>query len=149
MLNNLFTKFASAGKDPAPSAEVVNGRISYTFANGVNAYQEELTLGQDEELVGVLMGLDISGVDMDKTALKEIIGKLLNDNVLYKLLQVVLIIPGNEEKMPVEKLKQLRNSELQAVIGDFFSLNPTARDWLKTIGSGLISGQTTTGISNS
>lgn len=85
-----------------------------------NAYQEELTLGQDEELVGVLMGLDISGVDMDKTALKEIIGKLLNDNVLYKLLQVVLIIPGNEEKMPVEKLKQLRNSELQAVIGDFF-----------------------------
>lgn len=149
MLNNLFSKFASAGKDPEPSSEVVNGRISYSFACGVEAYQEELTLGQDEQLVGVLMGLNISDIDIEKTQIKDVIGKLLSDNVLYKLLQVVLIIPGSEDKMPVEKLKQLRNSELQAVIGDFFSLNPTARDWLKTIGSGLISGQTTTGTSNS
>lgn len=85
-----------------PSAEVVNGRISYTFANGVNEYQEELTLGQDEELVGVLMGLDISDLDIEKTQIKDIIGKLLSDNVLYKLLQVVLIIPTSKDKMPVE-----------------------------------------------
>lgn len=149
MLNNLFTKFASAGKDPAPSAEVVNGRISYTFANGVNAYQEELTLGQDEELVGIMMSLDIAGIDVEKTKLSEIIGKLVSDQLLYKLLQVVLIIPGSGDKVSVEQLKQLRNSELQAVIGDFFSLNPTAQDWLKTIGSGLISGQTTPATGNS
>lgn len=131
--------FATSEKEPQPSSEVVNGRICYSFACGVEAYQEELTLGQDEELVGVLMALDISGVDLEKTQIKEIIEKLLSDNLLHKLLQVILVIPGMEQKIPVEKIKQLRNSELQAVIGDFFSLNPTARDWLKTIGSGLIS----------
>jgi hypothetical protein len=149
MLKNLFSKFATSEKEPQPSSEVINGRICYSFACGVEAYQEELTLGQDEELVGVLMELDIEGVDLEKTQIKEIIEKLLSDNLLHKLLQVILVIPGMEQKIPVEKIKQFRNSELQAVIGDFFSLNPTARDWLKTIGSGLISGQTTTGTSNS
>lgn len=70
MLKNLFSKFATSEKSPEPSAEVVNGRISYSFACGVEAYQEELTLGQDEQLVGVLMGLDISGVDLEKTQVK-------------------------------------------------------------------------------
>lgn len=149
MLKNLFSKFASGDSQPAPSAEVVNGRISYTFASGVNAYQEELTLGQDEELVGIMMSLDIAGIDVEKTKLSEIIGKLVSDQLLYKLLQVVLIIPDSGDKVSVEQLRQLRNSELQAVVGDFFSLNPTARDWLKTIGSGLISGQTTSGTESS
>lgn len=154
MLKNLFTKFAANTEEPKPSQEPVDGKIRYKFSNGLECRQEELTLGQDEKLVEIMMGLELSGVDLENTKLRDIISQLLSENLLYKMLQVVLIAEHTDKDFTrgginIDRLRSLKNSELEAVIKDFFSLNPTARDWLKTIGSGLISGQTTTGISNS
>jgi hypothetical protein len=141
MLKNLFTKLSGSSQDPVPSTEPIDGKITYQFQNGLVCYQEELSLGQDEQLVGILMNLELAGTDLENTKLKEIISRLLNDNLLYKMLQVVLI-SAEEKEIETEDLKSLKNSELEAVIKDFFSLNPTARDWFRTIGSGLTSGKT-------
>lgn len=149
MLKNLFTKFAANTEEPKPSQEPVDGKIRYSFSNGLECRQEELTLGQDEKLVEIMMGLELSGVDLENTKLRDIISQLLNENLLYKMLQVALIAEPAEAEISIEQLKSLKNSELEAVIRDFFSLNPTARDWFRTIGSGLTSGKTTTGTSNS
>lgn len=149
MFKNLLTKLSSASQDPAPSAEPVDGKIHYKFQNGLQCHQEELSLGQDEQIVGILMGLELSGIDLEKTQLKEIVSQLLNENLLYRMLQIVLISEPTGDAIPVESLKLLKNSELEAVIKDFFSLNPTAADWFRTIGSGLTSGKTTTDTKNS
>ena len=149
MLKNLFTKFAAGAEEPKPSHEPVDGKIRYQFSNGLVCRQEELTLGQDEKLVEILMGLELSGVDLENTKLRDIISQLLNENLLYKMLQVVLIAETADAEITIEQLKSLKNSELEAVIRDFFSLNPTARDWFRTIGSGLTSGKTPSDTSNS
>lgn len=149
MLKNLFTKFAAGTEEPKPSQGPVDGKIKYKFANGLECRQEELTLGQDEKLVEIMMGLELSGVDLENTKLRDIISQLLNENLLYKMLQVVLIIEPEGKEIEIDQLRSLKNSELEAVIKDFFSLNPTARDWFRTIGSGLTSGKTPSDTSNS
>ena len=118
-----------------PSSEVIDGRISYKFQCGIEAHQEELNLQQDEKLTSVLLGFDLNSFSLENTSIKDLINTLVKEKALNKILEIILHPSGNEK----QDYSLLKNSELQTVFSDFFSLNPTALNWLKTIGKGLTS----------
>ena len=131
MLKNLFSFIANNETDPKPSTEVIGGKINYKFLCGLEAYQEELNLDQTERLTTLLLQIDFANVI--ENTLQEFIQMLSSGKVIQKVLDIILI--GNTEN----DYTQLKNSELQKVFSDFFSLNPTAVGWLKNIAQGLIS----------
>jgi hypothetical protein len=148
MLNNLLSKFSGNGepaKEIQPSSQPVNGKISYKFQCGIEAHQEELNLEQDEKLTGVLLGFDMGSFSLEATSIKDLIGTLVREKSLLKILDIILIPEGSDKP----DYAWLKNSELQNVFGDFFSLNPTAINWLKTIGAGLTSLPQTPSTGNS
>jgi len=139
MLNNLFSLFANSGesgKDIKPSVDPINGKIHYSFQCGIKAYQEELNLDQDTEMTDLMLGFDINSFSLEKSSIKDLIDMLLKEKALSKILDIILIQP---EDAPYTDYGKLKNSELAKIFSDFFSLNPTAINWLKTIGSGLTS----------
>lgn len=137
---NVFSLFGKNGtaqdqQEIKPSSEIIDGRISYKFQCGIEAFQEELNLEQDEKLTGILLGFDINSFSLETTSIKDLINTLVKEKALNKILDIILLPSGNEK----QDYSQLKNSELQTVFSDFFSLNPTVINWLKTIGSGLTS----------
>lgn len=143
MLNNLFSKFSNQNsEDLKPSSEVINGCISYDFQCGLKAHQEQINLDQDFRLADILLELNLKDLNFEKTSIIEVISTLFENKIIYKILLVILL-PDGDGEIKSEELGKLKNSELQIIFNDFFSLNPTAKDWLKTIGEGLISIQTT------
>ena len=148
MLDNLLSKFSSNGGQPAkdmqPSSEPVDGKITYKFQCGIEAHQEELNLDQDEKLTTILLGFDMNSFSFETTSIKDLIGILVKEKSLIKILEIILISDNDKPDY-----SQLKNSELQNVFGDFFSLNPTVINWLKTIGAGLTSLPQTRSTGNS
>ncbi|MEO8447691.1 MAG: hypothetical protein ABI528_09365 [bacterium] len=138
MLKNILTFLNPDVKKT--SSEIVDGKIHYKFQCGIEAHQEELSIDQDEKLVSVMMTLDINQLEA-KSQIKDIIDLLLRTKLLYKML-MILLITRDCSNIDEKKLKALKNSELSNVLNDFFFLNPTAINWLKTIGKGLTSIQT-------
>lgn len=102
-------------------------RREYQFKNGLKCYQEELTLAQDIEISQILS--KHSEGDDSQTNLIRLFSK---QGVVEDLLSVILL-----SENPIEKAKflTLKNSELQKVIEDFFSLNENLRKLLT--GSGI------------
>lgn len=123
---------------------------SYKFSNGITASQEELTIEQDYMLMDLLSELGIGeGQDLLNTPIKDIIGKLVKNDLLSKFLDIILNVNETQaDQLPGNWLK-LKNSELQEVITDFFTLNPLVLQLLKTFGSGLGTTNTNTTLSNS
>ena len=110
-------------------------RKNYKFSNGIEAYQEELTLEQDYKLAELAMGIDLNSFkDLDKLEIKNVLKLLVNENVLEKFLQIILI-PLSE--ITDKTFNSLKNSEVKQVIEDFFTLNPLVRDLLQNLSSGL------------
>lgn len=148
MLNNILSKFSGNG-EPAeemkPSSLPVDGKIRYKFQCGIEAHQEELNLGQDEKLTGILLGFDMNSFSFETTSIKDLINTLVKEKSLTKILEIILIPESNVKP----DYSQLKNSELQNVFGDFFSLNPTVINWLRTIGGGLTSLPRTPSTGNS
>lgn len=114
-----------------PSTPVVEGKIHYKFQCGYEAHQEELSLEQDEKLTAILLTLNLSS--LAEISINELITTLTKEKLIPKVLGIILI--GKEDN----DYSKLKNSELEMVMADFFSLNPTAIAWLKTIGEGLAS----------
>ena len=134
------------GEEQKPSAEIKDGRIEYSFKCGIIAWQEELTLGQDELLAGLIGRVAIS--DTDEIKLSDLIGLLVKDKLLSKFLNIILLQEENKET----DYSLLKNSELRAVVSDFFILNPAVRSILQTLDTALTSSQmnpTTSGTEQS
>lgn len=133
---------------------MINGRISYKFSNGLECWQEELSLAQDEQLLKIAMSFDIENISLETTSIKSVIDMLLKENSLIKFLDIVLYRPDSanpkelqvELKKDTELFRSLKNSELHNIINDFFLLNPTVKGWFKTLGKDLILKQTTRSI---
>jgi hypothetical protein len=106
---------------------------SYKFSIGINASQEELTIEQDYKIMELLSELGIEdGKEILNTSIKDIIGKLVKNDLLSKLLNVILSVKENKSE---PNWKKLKNSELNEVIKDFFSLNPLVLMLFKSLGS--------------
>ncbi len=122
MLKNILANLKSK-----PSSPVKDGRISYKFKCGLEAHQEELDVYQDEELIQAISNFDLKNIVEGSAVIKDIINLLLKEDSLNKVLNIIF-------KTKDVNYKLLKNSELHSVFSDFFSLNPTAVNWLKTIG---------------
>lgn len=140
MLENILQRFNK--KEIKPSAEVLNGRINYSFLNGLKAYQEQLNLEQDIELSKIfsdLMGVEVSSaVGNPSGFIQDIFKKLNREKRILSILKIILIQEDGSE-IQDDKLLSLKNSEIENICMDFFSLNPTLISWLKTIGKEVIS----------
>ena len=129
---------------------------SYKFSNGIEAWQEELTIEQDYKLMDLLSELGIGeGQELMNTPIKDIIGKLVKNDMLSKLLNIILTAKdkitdeGGNTPAGLVDWKTLKNSELQEVMTDFFSLNPLVLQLFRGLGSGLGMMNTNTTLSNS
>jgi len=142
MLKGFFNK-ATANEQPT---KLTNGRAVYEFNNGLKCYQEELNVGQDEQLVSLLANVETSKLDMNATEVRELVRTLVSEQILYKLLKVILV---SDAEIDEEQLKTLKTSELQRIITDFFILNPAVKSWLKIIAGVLISIPQTTNTTSS
>ncbi len=136
MINDLFSNFKNKDK-LKPSSEMKDGRIYYKLSCGLEVYQEELTLKQNEEIVKLITELDMSAISLD-SQIMELVKTLLTGNVLTRALAIILI-PCFPDSFDASKLSQIKNSELKNIFNDFFLFNPTVVNWLKTIGDALIS----------
>jgi hypothetical protein len=127
-----------SNEDLKPSSEIADGKIEYKFKCGISAYQEELTLGQDERLAEVLGSLRIS--DSEEIKLSDLLGVLVKDKLMNKFLNIILLKKdGTSEETDYSLLK---NSELRAVVSDFFILNPAVKSLLQILDDALISKKT-------
>jgi hypothetical protein len=142
MLSKIFDKFKST-EEFKPSSEPVNGKITYNLQCGT-AHQEELDIEQDEKLTEVLMGFDVNALSFENTTIKDLIQRVVNEKAVYKILSIILFSEDKDFDV-----RYIKNSELEMIISDFFSLNPTAINWLKTIGGALISMSQTKSTSSS
>lgn len=129
---------------------------SYKFSNGIEATQEELTIEQDYKLMDLLSELGIGeGQELMNTPIKDIIGKLVKNDMLSKLLNIILtekdkiVDEGGNTLAGLVDWKTLKNSELQEVMTDFFSLNPLVLQLFRGLGSGLGMMNTNTTLSGS
>lgn len=93
----------------------------------------------------LLSGLGIEdGKVLLNTSIGDIIKKIVENDLVSELLNIILVI--DNDTSADRDWSVLKNSELQKVIEDFFSLNPIVLSWLKTIGTGLTSAKTTRSI---
>jgi len=95
-------------------------RKDYSFSCGIECYQQELTLKQDKALAKLLSQFKF---DSDKMSLMDIIAALSESDLLNEALGIIL----NKQA----DYSNLTNSELEQVITDFFSLNPSLRKLFK------------------
>lgn len=105
---------------------------SYTFSNGIKATQDELTIEQDYKLMELLLELGVEeGQDILKTPLKNIVKVLVKNDLASKFFGIIL---QTEADQPEADWKKLKNSEVEEVMTDFFSLNPVVHQLLKNFG---------------
>ena len=95
------------------------------------------------------------GQELLNTPIKDIIGKLVKNDMLSKLLNIILTAKdkitdeGGNTPAGLVDWKTLKNSELQEVMTDFFSLNPLVLQLFRGLGSGLGMMNTNTTLSGS
>lgn len=106
------------------------GRIKYDFNNGLECYQEELTLKQDDAIIRLIEDFDLDDIKEGNIKIKSLIQFLLKNNALVKALRIILNIPDD---LSDEMILTLNNSELQVVFQDFFLLNPGAEQIRQTL----------------
>ncbi len=139
MINQLLS-----GEKQKPSSEIKDGKIEYTFKCGINAYQEELTLEQDERLAELLTAVSVP--DASEMKLTDLFKILVKEKLINKFLKVILISKDKSDKD--SDFSRLKNSELQAVVSDFFILNPTVKSLLQSLGVALSSRKTSLSTSD-
>jgi hypothetical protein len=110
-------------------------RKDYKFSNGVEAYQEQLDLDQLEVLAPVLAQMDIA--DLKGLNMKHISEILFKKQLIRKLMKVVLV---SESDITDDMIGALKHEELEAVLNDFFILNPKMKAYFGIIMSAVVSG---------
>lgn len=97
----------------------------YKFSNGLECYQDELTLEQDIKLTQLFSKIDLQNIADVKII--DLIGLISKENIIPDLLKIILM---SESGIDETKFMSLKNSELKGVIEDFFTLNPLVKDAL-------------------
>lgn len=97
----------------------------YKFSNGLECYQDELTLEQDIKLTQLFSKIDLQNIADVKII--DLIGLISKENIIPDLLRIILL---SESGIDESKFMSLKNSELKGVIEDFFTLNPLVKDAL-------------------
>jgi hypothetical protein len=93
---------------------------TYKFKCGIEASQEELTLGKSKQLAKAVMGIDIDKVSM-QMKIEDAIRMLSDTGLINELLDIVLTVimkPGEAS------WDDLTVTEVSGIVEDFFTFNP-------------------------
>ncbi len=119
---------------------------TYKLSIGITATQEELTIEQDYRLMEILSDLGVDeGKDLLSHSIKDLIVRLIKNDLLSGILNVILTVNTRSEY----DWKKLKNSELNQIITDFFSLNPLVLNLFETLRSAQVTGSMNTMSSDS
>lgn len=105
-------------------------RKTYNFKCGITAYQEECTLAQDKQLSAILIKLDLGELQSLKDVkIEHLFTKLIENDMLYQILDIILIPEYIPDPLAESKWNNLRRSEVVSVFEDFFTLSPALEKW--------------------
>jgi hypothetical protein len=103
---------------------------TYNFKCGITAYQEECTLAQDKQLSAILIKFDLGELQSFKDVkIMHLFTKLVEDDMLYQILDIILIPEYIPDPLAESKWNNLRRSEVVSVFEDFFTLSPALEKW--------------------
>lgn len=105
------------------SKQITQSRKEYKFSNGLECYQEELTLEQEHKLLDLFEQVQLDEKDINNINFYKI---LFKKRIIYKVLSIIL--NSNDNTISVNKFESLKNSELLEVLEDFFILNPLLKE---------------------
>lgn len=107
--------------------------------NGKNFRQEELNILQDEAISDLFEKLNISDLsDFSKLQIAKIVRLLFKEKILSDFLAIILIPDiNNTEELSHSDVQSIKNSQLVAIVTDFFSLNPYLSELLANLGKNL------------
>jgi len=110
-------------------------RKKYKFSNGIRAYQEELNGEQDFQVADLFAKMEIGDLDMSTLKLKELFGIFKDKkDFVNNFFNIILTTqPASDQVIGNIDFLKLKNSEMRAVIEDFFTLNPGSRTLLTGI----------------
>lgn len=105
-------------------------RKTYNFKCGITAYQEECTLAQDKQLSAILIKFDLGELQSLKDVkIEHLFTKLIENDMLYQILDIILIPEYIPDPLTESKWNNLRRSEVVSVFEDFFTLSPALEKW--------------------
>mgnify|MGYP000895635158 CR=1 FL=1 len=100
-------------------------------------YQEELTLGQDIQLTELIQETSLEEFsNVDTMNVAELIKLISKDKLITKFLRIILQSNSGNQLEDEDALK-IKNSQLELIINDFFSLNPSVKNLLMSISKSL------------
>lgn len=103
---------------------------NYNFKCGISAYQEECTFAQDKQLSAILIKLDLGQLQSLKDVkIAHLFTKLIENDMLYQILDIILIPEYIPDPLAESKWNNLRRSEVVSVFEDFFTLSPALEKW--------------------
>jgi len=89
-------------------------------SQGISAYQEEISLGQELELMNLLTKHDLGSLeDLTEKNIGTIINELIANGMILKLFQILL-----HPKLNFKELAAMPLTIQGRVVANFFSLNP-------------------------
>ena len=103
-------------------------RYDYEFSNGIKCFQEELSYNQDKRLAELIVELNIK--DFSELKVNKVIELLTVNDLLEKFFGIIFhvnLLPKNAT------FSQLKNSEIERALTDFFILNPSAKKLLQIL----------------
>ncbi|HCA42131.1 MAG TPA: hypothetical protein DEP28_02645 [Bacteroidetes bacterium] len=109
---------------------------SYDIGNKL-FFQEELNLGQDIQLTELLQETSLEEFsNVDNMNVAQLIKLISKENLITKFLRIILF--NNEgNSLSDEDCFKIKNSQLELIINDFFSLNPSVKNLLMSISKAL------------
>lgn len=115
----------------------------YTLSIGVTAFQSELTIKRDYRVMKLVKALKLDKMikgakEIQSFSIEDWIDILLDSELIEKFLSEILYDEsgmsfGHHDKgFEIQKFGELRNSELEEIINDFFTMNPTLKRLFKS-----------------
>lgn len=99
---------------------------NYKFSNGLNCFQDELTLDQDMKITALFAKVNIQSIA--ETKIIDLLGIITKENLILDFLKIIL---RSGQEITEDHLLSLKNSELKEIIEDFFGLNPLVKQLLE------------------
>lgn len=98
---------------------------NYKFSNGLDCFQDELTLEQDMKITALFAKVNIQSIT--ETKIIDLLGIITKENLILDFLKIIL---RSGKEIKEDNLLSLKNSELKEIVEDFFGLNPLVKQVL-------------------
>ena len=98
---------------------------NYKFSDGLDCFQDELTLEQDMKITALFAKVNIQSIT--ETKIIDLLGIITKENLILDFLKIIL---RSGKEIKEDNLLSLKNSELKEIVEDFFGLNPLVKQVL-------------------